>query len=196
MANDVLRSFFAIGVDEAARRAAVLRIRALGECPGGDAVRWVAPENLHVTLRFMGDVERSALPELAEAVRRATASVPGFTLRLGGVRIFPSRRRPVAVTLDLEPEAPLRDLAGAIERGVRAAGFAAEKRPFRSHLTLGRVRRGKRSAFPEPSEEFEAPLDVACEIERAGLFRSEFSPEGARYTVLEEFSLAASEPGG
>ena len=113
-----------------------------------------------------------------------------FRLTLGGVRAFPAPRRPRVVVLELAPEAPLAELAAAVERGVVAAGFAPEQRPFRAHLTLGRVRSPNRGvAVTSPVTTEGEAFDVA----EAVLFRSELQRSGARHTPLERVPLGGRE---
>jgi 2'-5' RNA ligase len=182
--KDAVRAFIALDLPEPARRAAAEVSRALRALPRADAVRWVRPELLHVTLRFLGDVETQRLGPLVECVGAELAEVSPFALELGGVQVFPPRR-PRVVALHLHPEETLGALAAAVERGAVTAGFPAEERPFRAHLTLGRVRgrRGPHTAgvgSPPP-----APWDVAETV----LFRSRLGSDGPRYTPLERIAL-------
>ncbi len=182
---ELLRVFFGIEVDESARDAAVEIVGALRASPGGEAVSWVRPESLHVTLRFLGEIEADRIPELVRRVSPETAVLASFRIRLGGVRPFPSARRPVAIVLDVAPVEPLEELAEAVERGVVAAGFAPESRPFRAHLTLGRVRTRR---FPSAGSAM-TPGSAAWDVSGAVLFRSELGRSGARYNPLERLSL-------
>jgi 2'-5' RNA ligase len=211
-----IRAFFAIELGEPARRAAADVARRLREAPGGDGVRWVRPEALHVTLRFLGDIEPAQAPRLASRASRELAALRPFALRLGPVELFPTPSRPRVVALGLEPAGPLVELAGAVERAVVAEGFAPEERPFRAHLTLGRVREARQQAqraarrsrakggpplepgrpqgarFPSVA----APAVPAAElaVEEAVLFRSDLSPAGSRYTPLERVALGGGAP--
>jgi 2'-5' RNA ligase len=184
--GEVLRCFFAVEIGEGARRvAAALAERLAGE-PGGDAVRWVRPENLHVTLRFLGPTPVASLGALVAAVRRETAGSTPFSLRLGALGAFPNARRPKVVTLEVEPHEPLAALAAGIERGVVAAGFAPEERRFNGHLTLGRLRgERRRLRLPEGVRGDAAPFPVASFV----LLRSELAPRGSRYSPLERIPL-------
>jgi 2'-5' RNA ligase len=184
-----LRSFIALPLGESVRHLAEERVRALRERSGGDGVRWVRPENLHVTLRFLGNIERTLVPKLAAAVREELAGLASFTAQIGGVRTFPSSKRPRVVVLEVGPEAALSELASAVERGVGRVGLAAEERPFRPHLTLGRAKRSGRAAgFPDTSD-LVSSEGVSFEVTESVLFQSELLRSGARYTALERFPL-------
>jgi 2'-5' RNA ligase len=182
-----IRAFFAIELGESARRAAAELARWLREVPGGDGVRWVRPEALHVTLRFLGDIDPARAAPLARRARLEVARLGPFALRLGRAELFPTPRRPRVVALGLEPAAPLEALAAAVERAVVAEGFAPEERAFRAHLTLGRVRDRR---FPSVAGAKLAAAEFA--VEEAVLFRSELQPAGPRYTPLERIPLAGA----
>jgi 2'-5' RNA ligase len=180
-----IRAFFAIELSEPARRAAGELAAALRARPGGDAVRWVRPESLHVTLRFLGDVEAERVDALAAQVGEQIRALAPFELRYAALGSLPPNRRPRVLVLELEPQAPLAELALAVERGVVAAGCAPERRAFRGHLTLGRVR--ERGA--PPSLEGLPVSPAAFAVGEAVLFASEPQPGGSRYTPLARVAL-------
>ena len=182
------RAFVAVEIGEAARRSAAAVSKALRSRPGGSEVRWVRPESLHVTLHFLGNVELDAVPKLVGCVAAAMQGLEAFEARLVGVHGFPAARWPRVVVLDVAPREPLEALAAAVERGAVAAGFEPESRPFRPHLTLGRVRH---RAAPD-LEGAPAPDAAPFPVREAVLFRSELRRSGASYTPLERIALGGS----
>ena len=175
-----IRAFFAIELGEAARRAAAELAAALRERPGGDAVSWVRPEAMHVTLRFLGNIAPGQVEPLLAQVRAQSRSLAPFALRLGAPGGLPSARRPRVLLLELEPAAELSALAAAVERGVVAAGCEPETRRFRGHLTLGRVRgRGRPPSLDGLSAE-----PAAFNVTESVLLASQLHPSGSRYTPL------------
>jgi 2'-5' RNA ligase len=187
--GEAVRAFIAIELDDAVRRAAAEVVRVLREGPGGDGVRWVRPENLHVTLRFLGDVEFSRLSSIARNLREAVAGLRCFSMQLGRVGFFPSARRPRVVVIDVAPREPLERLAEAAERAVTLEGLEPEKRRFRPHLTLGRTRGRK---LPPVT----APVTAGGEslvVDEIVLFRSELTRSGAIHTPLERVALGGSD---
>ncbi len=188
--SPVVRAFFAVDLDEAARRGAASIARELRGRPGAEGVRWVRPETLHVTLRFLGQVALAGLPALVERVGTEVAGLVPFSLSLTGPRLFPLAKRPRAVALGVEPEEPLAELAAAVERGVRHAGLGADERPFRAHLTLGRVR--ERGGTAPRLDGVPAPPESSFRVREAVLFRSELRRDGAHYTPLETLALRGS----
>jgi 2'-5' RNA ligase len=190
VAGEILRTFFAVEIgDEARRAAAALVLRLRGE-PGGDAVRWVRPEAMHVTLRFLGATPRARISELVAAVRRETEGLAPFPLRLGALGAFPNPRRPRVVVVGVEGEhGALGELAAATERGVVAAGFAPEERVFHGHVTLGRLRNERRRIRLPDGERFDAsPFPVDSLV----LFRSQAAAGGSIYSPLERLPLGGA----
>ena len=183
-----LRAFFAIELAAPARAAAGDLLHALHERPGADRVRWVREENLHVTLRFLGDIATDTVPALLHAVAARTAAIAPFSIGLGAVHLFPSQRRPRVVALAVQPPEPILELAAAVEHGVVEAGFEPEPRRFRAHLTLGRVR--PRQKLPDVTGP-DTPDADPTRVREAILFRSELHRSGSRYTPLGRAPLGA-----
>jgi len=184
----LIRAFLAIDLDERARGAVAGVLSALRESDGGAGVRWVRREALHVTLRFLGDIEPDRVAPLAQAVASEVAEQEPFALTLGAARPFPSPRRPRVVALEVGPESELVALAAAVERGAGACGFESEDRPFRAHLTLGRIKQGRGPA----TRGLRVPEGVTSPVDEVVLFRSELARSGAKYTPLERMGLGGS----
>lgn len=188
-AGHEIRCFIAVPLDARARAAAQQAARELRAAPYGERVRWAREETLHVTLRFLGNLAPARISLLVRCVRHETRALAPFSLRPGRVLPFPDARRPRVVALELAPEAPLAELAAAVERGVVAAGFPAESRGFRAHCTLGRVEpRGRYPAVTAPV----TPPDFTLRVTEALLFRSDLERAGARHTPLERLALSAA----
>lgn len=190
MTERALRTFFAVELDAASRAYAAAYAQRLAGGVGGDAIRWVPAENLHITLRFLGPTPREKVSELVACVRHETASQPRFEARLDGLRALPSARRPRVLALDVQSGGRLEALSLAIERGVVRAGFDPENRPFRAHLTLGRARRG---APRRPWLSREEPVPRAFPVASAVLFQSELGRGGSAYTALERLALHSEQ---
>lgn len=169
---------------------------ALADVPNG-LLRRVPVRNLHLTLRFLGPTDVSRVAPLVEEVRRGLAGVSPFELSVGGLGAFPSWRRPSVLWAGVEsPGEELNDLAHRLERVCRVAGFSAERRPFRGHVTVARVRRAPdavRSAVAPPVRR--RTVVARWTVEHVGLFRSDHgstdrTPGPARYLCVESFPLA------
>ena len=186
---ETVRAFFAVALCESARAAAASVIDALRERDRKHGVRFVRQESLHVTLRFLGDVPVARLGELVAAVTKEVAPLPAFALSLGSLVGFPTARRPRVLALEVSPAEALVQAAAAVERGVVAVGFPPEDRPFRAHLTLGRVK----GAPPDLAGVVTPPHEPSA-VDAVVLLQSELSSDGARYTPLERVPLGGPVP--
>jgi RNA 2',3'-cyclic 3'-phosphodiesterase len=190
MAGGRLRLFLALDLPEGHRRRAgdvaeELRGR------GWDA-RWVAPDNHHVTLRFLGATEEAAVPALRDALAPVARSSPSLQLALRGLGAFPTPRRARVLWAGVhDPSGTLPLLAAAMERALEPLGWKPEGRPYTAHLTLARLR-AARSVEPLPPDPFEGlePFSVAEVV----LYRSRLHPSGARYTRIDGFPLGERSP--
>jgi 2'-5' RNA ligase len=184
----LIRAFFAIDLDESSRDAVCAVLAALQVSPGGEGVRWVRREALHVTLCFLGNIEPAQVAPLAQAVGSELAGQTPFALTLGEARLFPSPRKPRVVALEVGPEVELSGLAQAVVRGMETCGFEPEDRRFRAHLTLGRIKQGRGPA----TAGLRVPEGNTTPVRDVVLFRSELERSGAKYTPLERMELGGS----
>jgi 2'-5' RNA ligase len=153
-------------------------------------VAWVAPDNLHVTLKFLGPVDEARVPSVAAAVTAAAAGQRGFEVGVRGLGAFPSPERPRVLWAGVD-DAPQRlaALAAAVDAACGALGFPPEPRAFAAHVTLGRVRDGRRR--PALAAALGRGGDFGrVRVDRAVLMRSDLSPRGARYSALADCPLA------
>lgn len=190
-----MRLFLALELPEAVREAAAGICREL-KASGAD-VKWVPPENLHVTLKFLGETDGGLAERIKAAMADACAGRGAMALSLDGAGAFPGRGRPQVVWLGLGGEVePLAGLAGALEQRLEPLGFAPERRPFAAHVTLGRLRRGrgKKKTAP-PAALVRAIASLAgwrgpeFSGRRVSLMQSELTPAGARYQPLHQIDL-------
>ena len=180
-----LRAFVALSLEPAARDALTRAGKDLRNETWAEEVRWVRPGSLHLTLRFLGDIAATGVDGLLEALAERMRGVESFSCTLSGLALFPSAARPRVVAAQVTLERRLAGLAAAVEQAVVAAGYPADTRQFRAHVTLGRFRRGKRRGL-----EIAANLPpVAVDVNDVVLFRSTLGPGGARYTELGRVSL-------
>jgi len=184
-----VRLFFAVNLpaDEQERlHHATARLRAT-DLP----VRWVPPQNLHVTLRFLGTVAEPVVAAVQDAGARAAEGLAPFDARLGGIGAFPNARRPRVIWVGVRDAEPLLRLHAALERALAPLGFAPEDRAFQPHVTLGRVRDGARPGQLARFGELAAAVDDAGRLPARSLdlMRSELGPGGARYERIGAASL-------
>lgn len=149
-------------------------------------LRWVSDDNLHLTLRFIGEVERPLANDIADAL--SGVRFPAFELRLTGVGRF-EQRNGGAVWAGVEPRRPVAELAAKVDRACVQAGLEPERRAFHPHITLARY--GRRSA--EAAREFEERnASLSSGPFKSGefiLYESRLSRHGAHYEPLETYTL-------
>jgi len=175
------RLFIALPVDEAVRSAAAKLIAEL-EKTGAD-YKWVAPRNLHLTLRFFGETPLERIPEL-EALLKAAARRPPFELVFSGLGAFSSWDDPKVVWLGVSQGA--RDLAEL----AAALGAGEEGRPFAAHLTIGR-RRGRGDIEKLKEAVAAGAPELRQQADRIALFESRSGSHGPVYSVRKEERLGA-----
>lgn len=146
-------------------------------------VRWVKPEGIHLTLKFLGDVAPDRAGDLKGALGEAAAGMRSIALRVHGSGAFPDAHRPRVVWAGVEPEPAIELLQDRVERIFAPLGFPTEARAFRPHLTLGRA---TRDARPRDFAGLDAALDaVAFEaatlLDGVDLMQSELRRDGAVY---------------
>ncbi|MEA3040102.1 MAG: 2,3-cyclic 3-phosphodiesterase [Sphingomonadales bacterium] len=176
----MLRLFVAI------RPPIAIRERLLAAMGGVAGARWQTEEQLHLTLRFIGEVDR----HVARDVDAALCAVhhPPFEIALAGIGAFDRRGEPVTLWAGVAPNEPLKVLHNKIDQAIVRAGLAPERRAFTPHITLARLPRGAgpvRSLLETSGGLTSPPFAV----EAFNLFESGLTPEGPAYTRLERYPL-------
>jgi 2'-5' RNA ligase len=157
-------------------------------------VRWVKPVNIHLTIRFLGNVDPSDVSGVGRVLSDTAANYPIFDLVPRGVGIFPNIRRPRIVWTGIAGQIDvLRSVQKSVENALVPLGFAAEKRPYRGHLTLGRIKarmdQGRLVTALRAHQDF---VSETFSVKRLVMFKSELHPNGPVYTKLYEMALGAS----
>ena len=151
-------------------------------------VRWVPVENMHLTLKFLGDVAPSNVEFLKQMIRSEAEAVPCFSLPLTGLGAFPTIRRPRVIFIGIQSPAALDALQHGIEAGCRRLGYDSEERPFSAHLTLGRVKQNVGAADQQKIrralESTQVDLLGTARVDSVHLYKSELHPSGSVYTRL------------
>lgn len=186
-----IRSFVAVDVTAQVRAALTVVVEELKEVRAD--IRWMRPEAMHATLKFLGGVDRPRLERVRAAVEAAAGARPAMQLRTARLGAFPSWRRARVLWAGLHG-AGLTELAADFDAALVPLGFAAEQRAFTPHITLGRVRsqRGwpdvERAAKPHLEDDF-GSSDVAC----VTIYRTTLRPEGSVYTPLWTIPLTGNK---
>jgi len=188
-----MRLFLAVFPPPEVQRAAYAVIETLRR--PGDGVSWVKQENLHYTMRFLGEVGADGARRAAEAATEAAARSPRFSATLGGLGAFPNARRARVIWVGMtEGAEALVALARDLDRALAKRGFGAADRPFSAHLTLGRVReqRPASGGGPDWTETLVSTPGAAGRfaVDRLCVVESQLNPKGSIYTVRAEGALA------
>lgn len=192
----MMRAFVAVNIPLEVKGNLQEEIGRLRTLIRGGPVRWVRPEGIHLTLKFLGEISNSNLGEIGQVLEREVNRHPFFTLRVGGFGCFPNRRRPRVLWIGItEENGTLAQVQTAIEEKLVPLGFGKEGRPFHPHLTLGRVRRNiSMSELPQLQDavdEFVVGQIGHFEVSELHLIRSILRPSGAEYSTLMEFPLGS-----
>ena len=156
-------------------------------------VKWDDPEKFHLTLAFLGEVDRGKLNLIRETCRAAAESSHAFTLRFDHSGAFPGTRKPTVLWVGCQPSPPLDQLVRLIRAGLTQSGLEFDQKPFHAHLTLARI---KPNIQAEKSDELMnclKQLDMGRlneqTIKSVTIYQSELMRTGARYTPLAQFAL-------
>lgn len=151
----------------------------------------MAAGNLHVTLKFLGPIDETRVPAIADALGSAASRTAPFDVAVRGLGAFPNASRPRVVWAGLEEAGALGALAGQVNGALAALGLPRESRPFATHVTLGRVREPRRNRALAAA--LARPVDFGrLPVTRVSLMRSDLHPGGARYTELAGVLLAGA----
>jgi 2'-5' RNA ligase len=185
-----LRTFVAVEIDAAIRQRAQQLVRELSAA--GADVKWVEGHNLHLTVKFLGEVASREIPRVCEAVRQGAGEVDPFEADVCGAGAFPNARRPRTLWLGIgSGEQEMVALHGGIEGPLRKLGFRPDHRRHHPHLTLGRVRRtgpavAQLGQLLQQQADFEAGRVQVSEVV---VFSSQLGPGGPTYETLSRANL-------
>ena len=161
-----------------------LLIDAMDDSP---ELRWVSDDNLHLTLRFIGEVERPLAEDIAAALANVRAEA--FELRIAGVGQF-SRRNGGALWARVEPADPVAALAAKVERACQTAGLEPEHRAFHPHITLARYGRSSGAAVDAFLRRNQGLASAPFKVDRFTLYESHLSRHGPLYETVAEYPLS------
>ncbi|HYA03647.1 MAG TPA: RNA 2',3'-cyclic phosphodiesterase [Syntrophobacteria bacterium] len=186
----MIRSFIAIELPDEIRQALSQVQRHLKGSVTG--VRWVQPEGIHLTLKFLGSILAEQVAAIAAAVGEVVRGEPPLALAMSGLGAFPNARRPRVIWVGIVGEVErLGRLQTRLESALEPLGLAREERPFRPHLTLGRVRDPRRPPdLTRALEEITVSASSPFDVREILVYKSDLRPTGAIYTKLQHLPLA------
>jgi 2'-5' RNA ligase len=186
---DSIRAFIAFELPQSVLssvRSVQDRLRSFGF-----QIRWVPPVNIHLTLKFLGDIQTADVEKIGNAVTRSVADATPLSLFVEGVGVFPDMRRPRVLWLGISGQLDaLKQLQKRLEVQLSLSGYPKERRPFRGHLTLGRIKgkidTQKLQFAMDACKDFRSSPFVASEV---CLIQSRLKPAGAEYSRLMTISM-------
>ena len=184
----MIRAFIAVDLDDPVIEKVCNVVEILK--PRITEIRWLRKENLHLTLKFLGNIAESQVEPITAALRHPLGLFSPCTISAKGLGVFPDFRRPKILWVGLTGD-QLVQLAAEIESALMPIGFTPENRAFTPHLTIGRWREGSR-----PTKNLRQEIDSlndfefgACAVRQIVLFQSVLKPEGASYSELKTIQL-------
>lgn len=196
----VIRAFIAINISREIEQRLRVISGDLQQSLRGIPVRWVPIENIHLTLKFLGDVSIANLDLLKKVLESEAAGHQPFEFSVGELGAFPSIRRPRVIWVSVQAPQELLTLQHGIDAETARLGYSREDRPFSPHLTLGRVSRGATHEDTRKISEVLLNLKVgyigAAQANTVYLYRSDLKPSGAVYTAIYSAPLGARQVGG
>ena len=196
MTEQTIRSFIAIELPEEVKKV-LKRIRTEMALDKYGFIKAVAPEGIHLTLKFLGNVPEPKLADIVKVMEQSSQGVAPFPLQITEVGAFPDMRRPRVIWVGIKGE--LDKLIGwqqRLDKGLVPLGFPKEERPFTPHLTLARVRENcspaDRLRFGEMVAGTHVEIDYKFTVTGLNLMRSQLRPTGAVYSCLAEIKLVGT----
>lgn len=187
-----MRCFIAVPLDPALKEGIDASVADLKK--SGADVKWVRAENLHLTIRFLGDTDEGFLPSLQEGLSTVASKYGPMTVGLQGIGLFPRKGSPRVVWIDIRDYRALAGLQQDIEEVLFTLGIQKEDRPFSPHLTIGRVRSQRNVKTLLGGLQALSDRDFgALRVRSFSLMKSELRPAGPEYTTLREFDFKKEE---
>ncbi len=191
--RDMIRTFIAISLPEEISQNLNRVISELKELLAGKPLRWTPVKNIHLTLKFLGDVSSKNLDVLIKTIAVEAEQYSAFDINIGNFGVFPSASRPRVLWVGVEASKPLHGIQAGIDQATSRLGYPKEERPFSPHLTLARVSRDASSSetrvISQAVSNYEAGFLGAFQVEEIHLYRSDLQPGGAVYTRLSSVKL-------
>lgn len=190
---NAIRAFIAIDFPVDIQEKLDLLVAQLKSRLGDVPVRWIPAKNIHLTLKFLGEVSTSNLDILYKIIQNESEKISGFEMSIGNLGAFPSTHRPRVIWVGVEAQPELFSLQRGIDNETSRLGYPLDKRPFSPHLTVGRVSRNARSSHLQLLDHVLSNCKVgfigATRVKSVHLYQSDLRREGAIYTRLYSINL-------
>ena len=185
MHSKTIRAFYAIKLNEQTRAATQQVVEKLKSLEWSQFVRWIPVNNLHITMRFLGDVTHQQLEQMNAAFTEKLENSAPFSIEFKEPRLFPHFRKPKVVAILIPHNEEMARLAELLEQCAIDAGLEPQTRQFKAHLTLGRCNK----SFPKRIKIDPMPLALNLPVNSVSLYQSLLSESGPTYIELKTFPL-------
>ncbi len=184
----VIRAFIALDIPNEIQECLETVSTQLKEQFGDVPIRWVAPKNVHLTLKFLGDVSLNNIEVLKESIKAEATPLKPLVFSVGGVGAYPKVRNPRVIWVGVEAPSEMIDLQRGIDAKTSRIGYTPDRRPFSPHLTLGRVSRNAKAIEIRKIGDVLAASKIGflgvSRVNTVHLYRSDLKPDGAVYSRL------------
>ena len=184
----LIRTFIAAELPLPLQDAIQKATSGLHKTLGDELIRWVPPHNVHLTLKFLGDVSPASLDQIKQILVTEAAQVESFAVQVEGLGAYPNPRRPRVLWVGLNAPASLTALQHSIDAAAARLGFESEDREFSPHLTIGRVRQNlsvaEQQKIRTALEEAQIANLGTAQVDAVYLFKSDLQAAGSIYTKL------------
>jgi 2'-5' RNA ligase len=185
------RTFCAIELTYDVRTRLQDHVRRLREAVPEASASWAKPENVHLTLKFFGDVPTRDMSRVSAAALRVTEKFFSFQINVGGTGVFPKASRPQVLWIGVEdPAGRLLELQRRLDEEFAVEGFPKEDRAYKPHLTIARLRKPEGARFLAETHLQTRFGLTAIQVNEVVLFRSQLTPKGSIYTVISKHEFA------
>jgi len=193
----LLRTFIAVEIPRPLQETIQQKTKSLRQSIGSSIVRWVPSENIHLTLKFLGDVSSANIDKLTQMLHALADACPSFDVHLSGLGSFPSPKRPRVLIVEIQAPAELEALWRSVESEATRLGYESEKHGFSPHLTLGRVRQNSSTSDQQKIRKAleKSKIDSlgTARVDSVHLYKSELKSTGSVYTKLYSAPLQSTE---
>ena len=192
----LLRTFIAVEIPPQLQNQIQDTVAPLRKELGSSLVRWVPAQNIHITLKFLGDVSSASVDHLTQILRTEAGSVSAFDIAVSGLGSFPSLKRPRVLFIGIQAPAELEALYRGIESACARLGYQAEKRGFSPHLTIGRIKENASAIDQQKIRHTFETITIdslgTARVNSVHLYKSELKPTGSVYTQIFSAPLKKS----
>lgn len=178
------RVFVAINLPDEIKKELDSVIEKLQKLNPDYGVKWVIPENLHLTLHFFGDLDEDKIAQVEAGIDEIAKKINAFKMQTGSFGCFPNEQNPKVIFIEVKDTDAIHNLIGQLEVTLENLGFPVDARPWRPHLTLGRIKDGAQCKT--------SGLELApkiFEVKSIELMESQLMPKGSVYSVINSFPL-------